>query len=330
MPRRLVVGGVWLLLFLIGLALVRLRRRPQALFLTPVVVGSGNQALSEQSVRASMAEAENIWRPDLSRVYTNPQVRADPPRITGKSALAIDTATGKILFSLNPRRRQSVASTIKILTAVVALDQASPEKLITITERAAGIGEDTMGLTAGEKYTLKELLYGLLLPSGNDAAEAIADGVGGDRATFVGWMNEKARYLGLEDTLCTDPSGLADPGDENQYSTAYDLLVITYYALNKYPLIKEIVSTEEFELAESASHKYVHLWNMTNLLDTYPGVYGVKPGYNDYSGLCLVTACRQGGHNLLAVVLGSDDRRGDMRALLDYSWAQLGVETSSQ
>ncbi len=322
--KHYLVGALLLLLFL-GLAVGVGLKKERTDFIAPIPLGVFDEEAPDSQVKAAMAESGSVYRPDISEIYHNPSVSLEYPEIDGTSALVIDTTNDKVLYSLNPHSRQSVASVIKIMTAVVALDHASPEKVIVVSERAARVGEDTMALEAGEKYTLKELLYGLLLPSANDAAEAIAEGVGGDRETFITWMNEKAEYLGLTDTRCADPSGLSDPGDENQYSTAYDLVVLTYYALHKYPLLEEIVSTEEFELAESPNHKYVYLWNMTNLLGIYPGVYGVKPGYNDYSGFCLVTACRRGSHDLLAVVLNSNDRRGDMRLLLDYSLAQLNV-----
>jgi D-alanyl-D-alanine carboxypeptidase len=177
-----------------------------------------------------------------------------------------------------------------------------------------------MYLTTGEVYTLKELLYGLLLNSGNDAAYAIADGVAGDTSTFVEWMNIKAKEIGLENTEFKDPSGL----DDNTYSTAQDLIKLSRYAM-KHDLFREIVKTYNIELT-SDTHKYVYLENATNLLTSYPGVAGVKTGYTEEAGLCLVTYASNNGHEIMGVVLKSIDRKGDMILMLDHGFGTLGVE----
>lgn len=324
--------GVFLVLFLAGWKLASYRRPLPTQFLSPLPSVKTEEADGEvpqsQAVAAALSEASKVWHPDATKIFKNAAVVAEEPAMNGTSALVVDATTEKVLFAHEPKRRQQVASTVKIMTAVVVLDHASPDKVLSVSSQAVKRTEasgNLMGVSAGEKYTVKDLLYGLMLPSGNDAAETLAEGLAGSRQKFVEWMNLKAKFLGMADTRFADPSGLADPGDEDQYSSAYDLVVLTYYALNKYPLFKEIVGTEEYQIAATGGHKDIYLRNMTNLLDTYPGVYGVKPGYNDFSGLCLVTACRNGGYDLLAVVLGSNDRRGDMRALLDYSFAQLGV-----
>src|SRR5690606_37799615 len=145
-----------------------------------------------------------------------------------------------------------------------------------------------------------------ILPSGNDAAEALADSSSVGRENFVYLMNKKAESLGLTDTYFTNPSGLE--GDGNQYSTAYDLLVITRYALQN-PEFAKIVSTYEHEIAETSTNKYYHLFNDTNLLTTYPGVKGVKTGFTYEAGMCLVTYLEYGGHKIIAVLLNSQNRR---------------------
>jgi len=210
------------------------------------------------------------------------------------------------------------------MTAIVALERGQLDQQIIISQRAAEIGEDTMGTSVGERYTLEELLYGLLLPSGNDAAEAIAEGLtDGRRERFIEWMNLKVWELGLEDTVFVNPSGL--DGDGRHYGSAYDLLVIARHALRTSPKFREIVATTDYEIPYSSDHKYLYLQNQTNLLRTYPGVVGVKPGWTPEAGLCLVTAAERDGHTLIGVILDSPDRRGEMALLLDYGFAVLGL-----
>lgn len=245
---------------------------------------------------------------------------AEQPNIFGKSALMIDLNSNKVLFEKNSKQKMKIASLTKIMTAVVALEHKDINDKIYVTRHAAYVGEDTMYLTTGEVYTLKELLYGLLLNSGNDAAYAIADGVAGDSDTFVKWMNIKAHELGMKDTEFMDPSGL----DDDTYSTTGDLVKLSRYAM-KYPTFREMVKTYNIEFI-SDEHKYVYLENATNLLTTYPGVAGIKTGYTEEAGLCLITYASNDGHEVLGVVLNSTDRKGDMILMLDHGFNTLGVK----
>jgi D-alanyl-D-alanine carboxypeptidase len=185
------------------------------------------------------------------------------------------------------------------------------------------VGEDSMGLDAGEKLLLSELLYGMMLHSGNDAAEVLANNFPGGRAAFVNAMNNKVKALGLSDTSFTNPTGLE--GDGKQYTTVYDVVVMTEYALVNFPLFDQVVSTFDYNIPQTPTHKAFYLENETNLLTSYPGVKGVKDGYTPEAGLCLVTYLDYGGHKIVGVVLGSDDRRGEMIELLDYSLRSLGI-----
>ena len=180
-----------------------------------------------------------------------------------------------------------------------------------------------MGLDVGETLSLKELLYGLMLHSGNDAAETLAGNFKGGRSAFIKAMNDKTKSLGLTDTNFTNPTGLE--GDGKQFTTSYDLVVMTRYALVNFPLFGEIVSTFDYTIPQTFTHKEYDLENETNLLTSYPGVKGVKTGYTPEAGLCLVTYLDYKGHKIIAVVLGSDDRRGEMIELLDYSLKSLGI-----
>ncbi len=243
------------------------------------------------------------------------------PEISGKSGILVDNTTGNTLFNLEVTTRFKIASLVKIMTAVVALEHINVTDEITVSLKAASVGENSMGLTSGETYTLEELLYGLVLNSGNDAATAIAEGVAGDTPTFVAWMNIKARELGLSDTYYADPDGLGD----SSYSTAQDLAKLTHYALGNQEF-KKVVSTIQYEIPYSTQHKYLSLFNQTNLLTTYPGVLGVKTGYTEEAGLCLVTYAENEGKGIIGVVLKSVDRRMDMIKLLDYGYSSFGIK----
>ena len=208
------------------------------------------------------------------------------------------------------------------MTAVIALENKRQDDRYYVSKSNL-VGENSMGLTPGEVLTLEELLYGLILPSGNDAAEVLASNYPGGRAEFVKAMNDKASSLGLENTNFTNPSGLE--GDGKQYSTAYDLLVITRYAIKNFPLFREVVATVEKEIPYSEDHKYFYLYNETNLLTSYPGIRGVKTGYTPEAGLCLVTYLDYEGHEIIGVLLGSQNRRQEMKDLLDYSLRLQGI-----
>lgn len=296
-----------------SLILFNSTRRPPTTLISPV--GEPSQLDAE-----TFSHSANIWFPEENVVETNQA----PPEISATSAIVVDLTTNKTIYAKNIHNRQPIASIVKIMTAIVALEKKHLDDIFTVSQQAAEVGEDSMGITAGEKYTLEQLLYGLLLPSGNDASEAIAENVAGNRNKFIDLMNQKAKVLGLNDTKFVNPSGLDEDGIE-QYSTAFDVAVITRYALVNFPIFRKIVSTKFYEISYSPQHKYLYLENQTNLLSTYPGVAGVKPGYTPQAGLCLVTLAENGGHQILAVILGSKNRREEMIKLLDYSFGFLGI-----
>jgi len=242
------------------------------------------------------------------------------PEIVGESAILVDINSGDILYEKNSTQKKEIASLVKILTSVIALEHKEIDAKFTVSEEAASIGENSMALEAGEVFSLEQLLYGLILNSGNDAAFTIAENVGGGVDTFVLWMNIKAKELNLKDTIVYDPSGLND----FTRSTAVDLAKLTRYAL-KNPILKEIVRTVEIEFPYTEEHKYVYLRNQTNLLSTYPGVQGVKTGYTEDAGLCLVTYFANQEVEFVGVVLNSTDRKGDMILMLDHGLSILGL-----
>lgn len=257
---------------------------------------------------------------DPNWVLRDTSFSTSQPEINGVAGILVDVDSGEILFDKDSSKQMKIASVVKIMTAVVALEHMDLKDTIRVSNHAANIGENAMGITEGETYTLEELLQGLLLNSGNDSAYAIAEGVAGDVSTFVRWMNLKGMELGLSDSYFMDPSGL----DEGTYSSPRDLVVLTKYAMQK-PEFREYVSLVSLEIPHSENHKYLYLENQTNLLTTYPGVAGVKTGYTEEAGLCLVTYASNGGHDLIGVVLNSADRKGDMILMLDHGFSSLGV-----
>ncbi|MCL5970079.1 MAG: D-alanyl-D-alanine carboxypeptidase [Patescibacteria group bacterium] len=255
-----------------------------------------------------------IWLP---QIYAQ---NFDDNLIFAKSALVYDLATGKVLYEKNPKIRLPMASLTKVMAAVIGIENQKKNDEYLVSKESL-VGENSMGLTEGERLRLEDLLYGLILNSGNDAAEVIAQNYSGGKKAFVKAMNDKAKALGLNDTNFTNPSGLE--GDGEQYTTAYDLLVITNYAF-KYPLFTKVAATFEENIQASTDHKAYYLQNETNLLSTYPGVKGVKTGFTPEAELCLITYLEHKNHKIIAVLLGSNNRRAEMKELLDYSLRSLG------
>lgn len=263
----------------------------------------------------------DLWFPFLAQIYGSGY---DLPELTAKSVLVYDLSTNKALFEKKPKIRLPMASLTKIMTAIISLENKRGDDSYKATD-ADLVGEDSMGLSEGETFSQEELLYGLMLQSGNDAAEVLARGYPhGGREPFIKAMNDKAKALGLTDTNFDNPTGLQ--GDGEQYTTAYDLLVITRYALENFPLFAKIVSSANRDIEETSMHKAYYLQSEVNLLQTYPGVRGVKTGYTPEAGLCLVTYLDHGGHKIIGIILNSEDRRGEMKELLDNALRVLGIE----
>jgi len=261
----------------------------------------------------------SLWFPSfVSNIFNRGE-----PQITAKSALIYDLTSDKTIYSKNPKERLPIASLTKIMTAIIALENQKQGDNYVVN-KADLVGENSMGITQGEVLNLRELLYGLILLSGNDSAEVLAGNFPGERPAFIKAMNEKTNALGLSDTNFTNPTGLE--GDGQQYSTAYDLLVITKYALSKFSIFRDVASTYDYQIYQTANHKAFYLENETNLLTSYPGVKGVKTGYTPEAGLCLVTYLDYQGHKIIGILLNSDNRRGDMKDLLDYALKIQGIK----
>ena len=261
----------------------------------------------------------DLWTPIVQKIYGEGQPELN---LSAKSVVMYDLATGQTLYSKNPDEKLPMASLTKIMTAIIALENQKADDRYLVTQQDI-VGEDSMGVSPGEVFSLDDLLYGLLLPSGNDAAETLATNYPGGAQAFTLAMNQKAKALGMLDTHYTNPSGLE--GDGDQYTTSYDLLIVTRYALENFPQFAKTVATYEYDIPASPDHKAFTLYNETNLLTTYEGVAGVKTGYTPDAGYCLVTYLNYKGHNIIGILLGSQDRRQEMKDLLDYSLKELAI-----
>ena len=241
------------------------------------------------------------------------------PQVEAEAAVVMVAGTNQVLFEKNASAIMYPASTTKIMTLITALEKGDLASIVTVSPRAAAVDGSSLDLRPGDKLTLRNMVTGLMLVSGNDAATAIAEHVAGSVPAFVALMNAKAAKLGAINTHFTNPHGLPDP--INHYTTAYDLALISAYAMNN-PDIVKIVSTREADIP-FLNRKEVHVTNTNKLLKTYPGINGLKTGYTREAGDCLVAGARRNSVQLITVVLNDDNRWTDAAALLDYGFQQL-------
>lgn len=245
------------------------------------------------------------------------------PSVSAASAFLLDADSGKTLADDNGEQERTMASTTKIMTALVALQRGQLDQLITVHEDAIQEVEQNDGSNAGlsvnEQLTLRYLLYALLLPSGDDAAVAIADGLAGSPAGFVQMMNQETLQLHLTHTHYGNVDGLFS---DNHYTTAHELAVLARYAL-RLPLFAQIVQTRTYQTLPAGTHQ-AHSWVNTNkLLWTYAGATGIKTGYTGDAGPCLVFSATRSGHHLIGVVLDTStdaSRFRDAQKLLNWGF----------
>ncbi|MCR5031107.1 MAG: D-alanyl-D-alanine carboxypeptidase [Selenomonadaceae bacterium] len=243
------------------------------------------------------------------------------PQVTARSAVVMDALTGEILYQRCMDDRRYPASTTKIMTLITALesDRGGFDDAVTISAAAANMEGSTMWLEYGERYRLEELLYGMMLVSGNDAAVAVAEHVAGSVPAFAKRMTEKAQEIGAKNTHFVNSCGLHDP---RHYTTAYDLARITAHGF-KNPTFRKIISTKERNVPLMKPPFSRNLENENMLLWIYKGANGVKTGYTDDAGRCVVTAAERDGVQLIAVVLDGAYMWNDSIAMLDYGFRHI-------
>jgi D-alanyl-D-alanine carboxypeptidase (penicillin-binding protein 5/6) len=249
-----------------------------------------------------------------------------PPAMTARGGILVDIDSNTILWQHDAHQQLAPASTAKVLTALVTLENLQPSQPVTVTPDAVHLAwdESRMGLAPGQTLTVQELLTGMLLVSGNDAANAIAsDTVGAER--FVGAMNAEVEALGLHDSHFTSPVGLDDP---EQHSSAYDLAAIATTAVRKFPLFREIVALRSVNLAATAGHPDFQLQSINLLLSMYPPAVGIKPGWTGAAGYCEVAMAVRDGHRLVSVLLNAPFSYSQSRRLLDWGFVQEGLAST--
>jgi D-alanyl-D-alanine carboxypeptidase len=267
-------------------------------------------AKAQTPARVEAFTFSNYW------LATHPQ--PDLP-IHGQAAYLVDLDTRMVMWSRDPESMRAPASLTKLMTAMVAVDYAgSLDRVVTVTPASTQILPSIMGLSPGEKLTLRELVDGLFLDSGNDAAEAIAQGIV-PRDQFIRQMNAKAGAIGLTGTHFANPSGLDAPG---HVMSAHDIAHVAAYLDKYYPQLAEIAATKDIAIPATATHKAFYPHNLNRLVGTYPGATGLKTGLTDSAGGCMLATATRDGRHLVAVVLNATlHSTDDATILLNYGFS---------
>ena len=241
----------------------------------------------------------------------------DVPKINSRYAIILDRESKRVLYGKNEKIKTKMASTTKIMTSLIIIENANLNDIVKISSKAAGTGGSRLKLNKGDKISVKDLLYGLMLRSGNDAAVALAEHVGGSVEGFAKLMNKKAEEIGLENTNFVTPHGL--DADEH-YTTAYELAMLTDYALEN-EIFASIVNTKTCNITINGYSRAIS--NTNELLGNLNGVYGVKTGFTNGAGRCLVTSVKRDDLDIICVVLGADTKKIrtiDSIKLIEYTF----------
>ena len=245
--------------------------------------------------------------------------RADELKISAKSAILVNADTGEVIYEKDAYTKRGMASTTKIMTSLLALESGELEKDVTVNQEDVRVEGTAVGLKAGDNISIRDLVYGMLLSSGNDCANACATAFCDTKDGFVRLMNEKAQSLGMLNTNFTNPSGLPD---ENHYSTAYDMALLGVYAI-KNPAFVTVCSSKSATISfGNPKHSYT-IQNHNKLLTSLDGVFGLKTGFTKSSGRCLVSCCYRNSVTLVCVTLSAPDDWQDHKLLYDYGFSQV-------
>ena len=271
---------------------------------------------STSIVYADIENEEEIDIPDLNQdIIQASSDLSEEPNINSRAAIVIDRKTKTILYGKAETEKRKMASTTKIMTAMIVIENSNLDDIVTVSKKSAQTGGSRLGLKYGDTITVHDLLYGLLLRSGNDSAIALAEYIGGSVEEFASMMNKKAQELGLTNTHFVTPHGL---DDDNHYTTAFDLAILTDYALNN-KTFANYVATKSCTIYINGYPK--NLTNTNELLGNLNGVYGVKTGFTNGANRCLVTACKRDNLDIICVVLGADTKKNrtqDSIKLIEY------------
>lgn len=281
-------------------------------------------------VIADDEEIEELNNNDIEEILQISAEAEKNPTINSRAAVVIDRNTHRVLYGKDENEKRKMASTTKIMTAIVVLENSNLKDLVEVSKKAAGTGGSRLGLKAGDKVTVNDLLYGLMLRSGNDAAVALAEHVGGSIEEFAILMNKKADNMNLKNTHFVTPHGL---DEEEHYTTAYELAILADYGLG-IDKFKEIVGTSNYTVTINGYTKSLH--NTNELLGNLNGVYGVKTGFTNGANRCLVTSIKRGDMDVICVVLGADTKKlrtQDSIKLIEYvfnSYENINLENIIQ
>ena len=271
-------------------------------------------------VKADDIEEEEVEEIELQNtiVEVTSQKVIEEPILSSNAAVVYDRTTGQMIWGKNENEKRAMASTTKIMTAMIVLEKANLKDVVTVSKKAANTGGSVLHINTGDKISVNDLLYGLLLRSGNDTAVALAEHVGGSVEGFATLMNQKAKELGLTGTHFVTPHGL---DSDEHYTTALELAKLTDYALNN-EKFAQIVNTKKITISVNGSPRTII--NTNELLGVLQGVNGVKTGFTGNAGRCLVTSCTRNGNQIITVVLGADtkkQRTEDSIKLIEYAFA---------
>jgi len=244
------------------------------------------------------------------------EASAAPPSVSAQAAVLLDAKSAAVLFSHNSDTRLPMASTTKIMTAKIILDMLPLNQTVTVPKEATLVEGSSIYLTENEKITVETLLYGLLLESGNDAAAALAVACSGSVEKFAFLMNDVGKQMGLQNTSFANPHGLTA---ENHFTTAYELAYITMCAMRN-PKFREIVSTQKYTAPATDGEYTRYFFNHNKLLRTYNGANGVKTGYTEAAGRCLVSSAEKDGESYICVTLNDRNDWADHTSLLNYAF----------
>ena len=265
-------------------------------------------------------EVDKVDIDNIENVVETAAKVIEEPKINSRYAIILERNSKAILYGKNECTKTKMASTTKIMTAIVVIENTNLNDIVEISGKAAGTGGSRLKIKRGDKITVKDLLYGLMLRSGNDAAVALAEYVGGSIEGFAVLMNNKAKQLGLENTNFVTPHGL---DSEEHYTTPYELAIVTDYAL-KNETFANIVRTKSCNILINGISRNIS--NTNELLGNLNGVYGVKTGFTNGAGRCLVTAVKRDNLDIICIVLGADTKKirtTDSVKLIEYTFSNF-------
>lgn len=320
--HHLILPGILsALLVMLFLIFIMINTFHDVLTRTPVIITRPGQGTQSASRPLATGSGQSAGQRNL--VIKPTTTDHPPPPVYASAAYVLDVDSGDTLYAHNPFTHLPMLSTTKLMTALIAAEQGRPDQTITINDTIAHdldvqLSADSalMGVKKGETYTLRDLLYGALLVSGNDACIVIADGLAGNVPNFVAKMNARAKELGMNDTHFMNPHGLME---KDHYSSAHDLAILGKYSLSN-PLVHEISGTKEYKIPQTDKHAAHDLFNGNQFLWWYPGVDGGKPGWDGRKNFNQVVSVVRNHRHLIGVTLNTIDWWTDMRDLMNWGF----------